>query len=252
MGDAIDAWLRELRHALNSERRLRGMRILDEARDHLHSSSDVLEKRGMSRHEADVRAVAQFGEPAGFARDFSPPVRRDWLVDTTAWLSSRIAASLIALGALMLLIETLAWSIGTGPVSAQTVRVWQTCRHSINGECVGGWRYANAPSLLLVGAVCLAAGVIALTMHGLLRRRYSDLELMPRLLDVGTEISLATLGLVLLVGGTTRSSLDATWRWVPVWLPVGLACVGATVLLRRSDMRRRRRTEDMHLPLLSR
>ena len=237
MAEPIDVWMHELRDALASERRLRETRIVDEARDHLHSSADELEQRGMSRREAEAKAVAQLGDPRRFAREFSPPARLDWLVDATAWWSSRVAAILLGLGALMVLLGTLAWSVGAGPVSAQTVRVWRTCRHSINGECVGGWNDTHAPSLLVLGAMCLVAGLIVLAVHWLLRRRYSDLELMPRLLDIGTQVLLATLGAVLLVGGATRSSLDASWQWVPLWLPVGLACLGAALLLHRSDVR---------------
>jgi hypothetical protein len=186
----------------------------------------------MSRREAEAKAVAQLGDPGRFAREFSPPARRDWLVDAAAWWSPRAAAILLGLGALMLLIETLAWSIGAGPVSAQLVRVWRTCGNSIDGECVGGWNETHAPAFVVLGAICLVAGVIALAVYWLLRRRYSDLELMPRLLDVGTQVSLGTLGAVLLIGGATRSSLDASWRWVPLWLPVGLACIGAALLER--------------------
>jgi hypothetical protein len=141
----------------------------------------------------------------------------------------------------MVLIETLVWSIGGGPVPAQTVRVWRRCSESINGECVGGWDDTYVPSLVLLGAVCLVAGVILVAVHLHLRRRFSDLELMPHLLDVGAQLSLATLGAVLLIGGATRSSLDASWRWVPLWLPVGLACLGAALLLHRSDVRQQRR-----------
>ena len=145
MAEPIDAWMQQLRHALTSERRLRKTRIVDEAHDHLHLSAEQLEQRGMSRRDAEAKAVAQLGDPRRFAREFSPPARRDWLVDATAWWSSRAAATLLGLGALMVLIETLAWSIGAGPVSAQTVRVWRTCSRSINGECVGGWNDTHAP-----------------------------------------------------------------------------------------------------------
>jgi hypothetical protein len=238
VAEPIDAWMQELRDALASERRLRKTRIVDEACDHLHSSAAELEQRGMSRREAEAKAVAQLGDPRRFAREFSPPARQDWLVEAAAWWSSRAAAILLGLGALMVLIETLAWSIGAGPVSAQTVRVWRTCRASVNGECVGGWNETHAPAFVVLGAICLSAGVIALAVYWLLRRRYSDLELMPRLLDVGVRLSLATLGLVLLIGGATRSSLDASLKWVPLWLPVGLACIGAALLLHRWDVRR--------------
>jgi hypothetical protein len=234
VAEPVDAWMQQLRDALTSERRLRRSRIVDEALDHLHSSAEALERQGMPRHEAEAKAVAQLGDPRRFAREFSPPGRLDWLVDATAWWSSRIAATLLGLGALMLLIEGLAWSIGAGPVSAQTARIWRTCRDSINGECVGGWNETHAPTLVVLGAICLVAGFVALAVHLLLRRRYSDLELMPRLLDVGTQVSLGIVGAVLLIGGATRSSLDASWRWVPLWLPVGLACIGAAFLLHRS------------------
>jgi hypothetical protein len=242
VGEPVDAWMQQLHDALTSERRLRRTRILDEARDHLSSSADELEQRGMPRREAEATAVAQLGDPRRFAREFSPPARRDWLVDATAWWSSRIAAALLALGALMVLVETLAWSSGAGRVSATTITVWRTCRDSIAGECVGGWNETHAPSLVVLGAICLVAGLIALAVHRLLRRRYSDLELMPRLLDIGTQVSLATLGAVLLVGGATRSSLDASWQWVSLWLPVGLVCIGAALLLHRSDVRRQERS----------
>jgi hypothetical protein len=245
VAEPIDAWMLELRAALASERRLRKTRIIDEARDHLHSSADELEQSGMSRREAEAKAVSQLGDPRRFAREFSPPARRDWLVDAAAWWSPRAAAILLGLGALMLLIETLAWSIGAGPVSAQSVRVWRTCGNSIDGECVGGWNETHAPAFVVLGAICLVAGVIALAVYWLLRRRYSDLELMPRLLDVGTQVSLGTLGAVLLIGGATRSSLDASWRWVPLWLPVGLACIGAALLLHRADVRRQKRAEGI-------
>ena len=245
MAEPIDAWMQQVREALTSERRLRKARIVVEARDHLHSSAEELEQQGMSRREAEAKAVAQLGDPRLFTREFSPPARLDWLVDATAWWSSRAAGALLGLGALMVLIETLSWSIGAGPVSAQTVRVWRTCRHSINGECVGGWNDTHASSLVVLGAICLVAGVIVLAVHWLLRRRYSDLELMPRLLDVGAQVSLATLGAVLLIGGATRSSLDASWQWVPLWLPVGLACIGAALLLHRSDMRTQKRVEGI-------
>jgi hypothetical protein len=75
----------------------------------------------MQRPEAEAKAVGQLGNPRSFARKFSPPTRRDWLVDGTAWWSSRVAATLLGLGALMVLIEAFAWSIGAGPVSAQAV-----------------------------------------------------------------------------------------------------------------------------------
>ena len=237
MAEPIGAWMQQLRDALSSERRLRETRIVDEARDHLHSAADELEEQGMSRHEAEAKAVDQLGDPRRFAREFSPPARLDWLVDATAWLSSRAAATLLALGALMVLVETLAWSIGAGRVSAQSVTVWGTCRHSTGGECVGGWNHTQAPSLVVLGTICLVAGLILLAMYRLLRRRYSDLELMPRLLDVGTQGSLGTLGVVLLIGGGTRSTLDDSWRWVSLWLPVGLACIGAVLLLHRSVRR---------------
>jgi hypothetical protein len=241
VAEPIDAWLQQLRDALTSERRLRGTRIVVEARDHLHSSADELERQGMPRREAEAEAVAQLGDPRRFAREFNPPARRDWLVDAIAWWSSRAGATLLGLGALMVLIETLAWSIGANPVSAQSVRVWRSCDQSVNGECVGGWDDTYVPSLVVLGAVCLVAGLILVAVHWLLRRRFSDLELMPRLLDVGTQVSLATLGAVLLIGGATRSSLDASWRWVPLWLPVGLACIGVALLLHRADARGQRR-----------
>jgi hypothetical protein len=243
VAEPIDAWMQQLRDALTSERRLRTTRIVDEARDHLQSSADELEQQGLSRHDAEAKAVAQLGDPRRFGGEFSSPARQDWLVDATAWWSSRAAATLLGLGALMVLIETLAWSIGAGPVSAQTVRVGRTCRDSSGGECVGGWNETHAPALVVLGAIFLVAGVIVLGVHWLLRRRYSDLELMPRLLDIGTQVSLAALGAVLLIGGATRSSLDASWQWVPLWLPVGLACIGAALLLHRSDVRRQQRAE---------
>jgi hypothetical protein len=237
--------MQQLRDALALERRLRMTRIVDEARDHLDSSAHELEQQGMSRREAETKAVAQLGDPRRFAREFSPPARLDWLVDATAWWSSRVAAALLGLGALMVLVETLAWSIGADRVSAQAVRIWRTCRDSTGGECVGGWDNTDAPSLLVLGAICLVVGLILLAVHRLLRRRYSDLELMPRLLDVGTQVSLATLGAVLLVGGATRSSLDGRWQWVSLWLPVGLTCIGAALLLHRSDVRRQKRAEGI-------
>jgi hypothetical protein len=245
VAEPIAAWMQELRDALTSERRLRKTRIVDEASDHLHSSADELEQHGMSRHDAEAKAVAHLGDPRRFAREFSAPARLDWLVDATAWWSSRAAAALLGLGALMVLVETLAWSIGADRVSAQTIRVWRTCRDSTGGECVGGWDNTDAPSLLVLGAICLVAGLILLAVHWLLRRRYSDLELMPRLLDIGTQVSLATLGAVLLIGGATRSTLDDSWRWVSLWLPVGLACIGAALLLHRSDMSRLKRAEGI-------
>jgi hypothetical protein len=238
VAEPIDSWMQELRDELASERRLRKTRILDEARDHLHSSADELEQQGMARREAETKAVAHLGDPRRFAREFSPPARQDWIVDAAAWWSSRAAATLLGLGALMVLIETVAWSIGAGPVSAQSIRVWRTCSTSIDRECVGGWNETHAPALVVLGAICLVAGVILVAVHRLLRRRYSDLELMPRLLDVGAQVSLATLGVVLLIGGATRSSLDASLKWVPLWLPVGLACIGAALLMHRLDARR--------------
>jgi hypothetical protein len=237
VAESINEWLQDLGDALASERRLRRGRILDEARDHLLSSADDFQQQGMSRHEAEARAVALLGDPRSFARGFSQPTWRDWLVDATAWWSSRVAVILLGLGALLVLIEALAWSVGAGPVSAQGVRVWRTCRNSVDGECVGGWDETDAPSLVVLGAICLVVGLATLSVYWLLRRRYSDLELIPRLLGIGAQLSLAALGIVLLIGGTTRSSLDGSWRWVPVWLAVGLACVSAAVLLRRSDKR---------------
>jgi hypothetical protein len=245
VAEPIDAWMQQLRDALASERRLRETRILDEARDHLHSCADELEQRGMPRREAEAKAVAQLGDPRRFAREFGAPARVDWLVDATAWSSSRVAGALVGLGALMVLIETLAWAIGAGSVSARSIRVWRRCDQSVNGECVGGWAETHAPALVVLGAICLVAGLILLAVHRLLRRRYSDLELMPRLLDSGAQVSLATLGAVLLIGSATRSSLDASWKWVPLWPPVGLACIGAALLLRRWDARRQKRAETI-------
>jgi hypothetical protein len=235
VAEPINEYLQELGDALTSERRLRRSRIIAEARDHLRSSADELEREGIPRHEAEQRAVAKLGDPRGFARGFSPPTTQDWLIDATTWWSSRVAALLLGLGALMVLIETFAWAVGAGPVSAQGVRVWRTCSDSVGGECVGGWDETRTPALVVLGSILLLAGLAALTVHLLLRRRYSDLELTPRLLDIGAELSLAALGIALLIGGATRSSLDASWQWVPVWLPVGLACLGAALLLHRSS-----------------
>jgi hypothetical protein len=235
VAEPINEWLQELRAALTSDRRLRKTRIIAEAGDHLSSSADEFEREGMSRHEAEQRAVSKLGDPGRFAREFSPPTTRDWLIDTTAWWSSRAAALLLGVGALLVLIETVAWTVGAGSISAQSVRVWRTCRDSVGGECVGGWDEPRVPALAVLGAICLVAGLAALAVHLLLRRRYSDLELTPRLMDIGAELSLAVLGVVLLIGGTTRSALDASWQWVPVWLPVGLACFGAALLLHRSS-----------------
>jgi hypothetical protein len=47
-------------------------------------------------------------------------------------------------------------------------------------------------------------------------RSYSDFELVPRRLDVGTQVTLTMLGAVLLVGGATRSSLDVSRRSAPL------------------------------------
>jgi hypothetical protein len=235
VAEPIKEWLQDLRAALTSERRLRRTRIIAEARDHLRSSAEEFEREGMSRLEAEERAVTRLGDPRSFAREFSSPTTRDWLVDTVAWGSSRAAALLLGLGALLVLVETFAWTVGAGPVSSQAVRVWRSCRDSIGGECVGGWDETRAPTLAVVGAICLLLGLAALAVHLLLRRRYSDLELTPRLLDIGAELSLAGLGVVLLVGGATRSTLDASWQWVPVWLPVGLTCLAAALLLHRSS-----------------
>jgi hypothetical protein len=245
VAEPIDAWMQQHRDALASERRLRTTRIVDEARDHLDSSADELEEQGMSRREAETKAVAQLGDPRRFAREFSLRARLDWLVDAATWWSTRAAATLLALGALMVLVETVAWSISAGRVSAHTVIVWRTCRQSLTGECVGGWNETHAPSLVVLGAICLVAGLIVLAVYLLLRRRYSDLELMPRLLDIGTQISLAALGAVLLIGGATRSTLDDSWRWASLWLPVGLACIGAALLLHRADVRRQKRAEGI-------
>jgi hypothetical protein len=97
VAEPIDDWLQELRPVLSSERRLRQTRIVDEARDHLDSAADELERRGVPRRDAEARAVAELGDPRAFARAFSPPTRRDWLVDTTAWWSPRVASALLAL-----------------------------------------------------------------------------------------------------------------------------------------------------------
>ena len=243
MAEPINDWLEELADALRSERRLRRTRIIAEARDHLCASADELERDGMSRREAEQNAVAKLGDPRNFAGAFSQPRATDWIVDTTAWLSSRVAALLLGLGALMVLIETVAWTVGAGPVSAQMVRVWRICPDSVGGECVGGWDETKAPAFIVLGAICLILGLAALALHLLLRRRYSDLELTPRLLNVVAELSLTALGVTLLIGGGTRSALDVSWHWVPLWLPAGLACLGAAVLLEQSE-RRRKEQED--------
>jgi hypothetical protein len=239
VAEPINEWLQDLADALASERRLRRGRIVEEARDHLRSAAESFEQQGMSRHEAEAKAVTLLGEPAGFARGFSRATWRDWVVDAIAWWSSKVAAILLGLGALMVLIETFAWSIGTGAVSPRGVTVWRTCSDSIGGECVGRWDETQAPALAVAGVICLIAGLATLSLYRLLRRRYSDLELMPRLLGVGAQLSLAALGIVLLVGGASRSSLDASLRWIPVWLPVGLASIGAAWLLHRSDKDKR-------------
>lgn len=69
---------------------------------------------------------------------------------------------------------------------------------------------------------------------------------MPRPLDVGAQVSLATLGAVLFILGTARSSLDAAWQWVPVWLAVGFACIGAALLLHRAGVRGQKSPPSPH------
>ena len=129
------------------------------------------------------------------------------------------------------------------PSSVIPARVWRTCSDSAGGECVGGWDETKAPAFVVLGAIFLFVGVAALVVHLLLRRRYSDLELTPRVLNIGAELSLAALGVTLLVGGATRSALDASWHWVPLWLSTGLGCLGAALLLERLD-KRRKKQED--------
>jgi hypothetical protein len=86
MAEPIDAWLRALREAVTSDRRLRRTRIVDEARDYLRSTADELEREGLPRAEAEAEAVARLDSPRSFAAGFARPAARDWLVDTTAWL----------------------------------------------------------------------------------------------------------------------------------------------------------------------
>lgn len=41
---------------------------------------------------------------------------------------------------------------------------------------------------------------------------------------------LGVLGLVRFIGGATRSALNASWRWVPIWLALGVACLAVARL----------------------
>jgi hypothetical protein len=113
MAESIDAWLRELREAVTSDPRLRRTRIVVEARDHLCSTADELEREGIPRAEAEAQAVARLGSPRSFAAGFARPAARDRLVDATAWLLPRVATALLGLGAVMVLIETFAWSVNS-------------------------------------------------------------------------------------------------------------------------------------------
>jgi hypothetical protein len=118
----------------------------------LRASADELERRGLPRHEAEATAVERLGAPRSFAQGFSRPTWRDWLIDAIAWCSARAASTLLALGALMVLVEVVSWSVGPGPLSADAVRVWRTCRGaSFDGECVGGWSDSYAPALVVLG-----------------------------------------------------------------------------------------------------
>ena len=127
----------------------------------------------MSRRDAEQSAVAKLGDPGHLARGFSRPTTRDWIIDATAWWSTRVAGLLLGLGALMV-----------RPSPGPSAPARSPCRRCET----------------------------------------------PRLLNVVAELSLAALGVTLLVGGSARSALDGSWHWVPVWLPVGLACLGAALL----------------------
>ncbi|WP_460835885.1 hypothetical protein [Nocardioides hungaricus] len=225
MAGPIDAWLGELDGALASRRRLRDGRIRDEALDHLRLAADRFERGGLARSEAEARAVAQLGDPYIFAAGFAAPRRRDHLVDLTAWVTSRAGLAFVGLGGVCVLIEAVAWVLGAGPVSHHGIRVWQSCPNRVDGQCVGEWEYSHAPRMLVLGVILVVVGLVVLGAFWILRRRYSDLELVPRRLGTTVAATLAVLGVVLLVGGGVRSALDTSWYWVPVWL------VGGTVTL---------------------
>jgi hypothetical protein len=220
----------ELHAALGSRRRVRATRIAAEAYDHLEEASADLEARGMSRADAEHAAVARMGPAADYAAGFRTATPTDWLIDTVRWVVPLVGVLLLAIGAALTLVDATGWIVGADPVAAARVRVWRTCTHAIRGECVGDWRESTAPTLLVAGIIFVLAGIGVTAVSLVLGRRYSDRELVPRWLRRAAFGLFGLLGAVLIIGGSTRSLLDASWRWVPLWAATGVACVTAALL----------------------
>jgi hypothetical protein len=153
----------------------------------------------------------------------------------------------------MVLIETFAWSVSGQSVSPHAVRTWRACRKAIDGECVGGWNETYAASLTVAGAILMSRALPSWGRTDSCGDATRTSNFVSRFVDLAAQGSLAALGAVLLVGGATRSSLDESWQWVPVWLPLGIACLPAALQLRQWDRRRRdldgtvaRRGRDIH------
>ena len=210
MAEPIDAWMQQLRDALTSERRLRKTRIVDEASDHLHSSADQLERardvsprgRGESRRPtrrpSPLRPRVQPSGAAGLAR------RCDRLVVVEGRRDSARTRCPDGAGRDFGLVDRRrprVRAVGHGlgdlpPLDGRRMRRrLESTRKPLLSSC-------SAPSASSPASSCSACT----GCFGDATRTSSSCHACS---TSARRLSLGTLGAVLLIGGATRSTLDA-------------------------------------------
>ncbi|WP_050671093.1 permease prefix domain 1-containing protein [Luteipulveratus halotolerans] len=82
---AIDAYVRDLHHAMGGSRRSRTPEIVTEAHDHLLDAAESWERRGYAREVAERRAIEEFGDIEQLAPGYRS-VAAIGIVRRTAWV----------------------------------------------------------------------------------------------------------------------------------------------------------------------
>ena len=206
--DPIDAYLDRLFVALSgTPRQIR--RSLAEAELHLHESAEELEATGLSSEQARAEAVRRMG-PAEVA---AGPVRVTLYLSPA--LRRRVALSVLLIGGVGGVAIGLASAFGLivrelwGPAAianafpadsytAADCEHWQAANPTAH-DCLSVMTTLHASHFLLDTLVCGVLGVLALVLHGRLRRRWSLPGRLGELFELELLVGAAAAGTVALI-----------------------------------------------------